>query len=367
MNGTTGVVAALGCVFLCLNAYFLVASRRPPCLGEGSAVEPPAGGLAEEVHEAASATTHSASNSESRSAAITTVAPPSGSATAVTPPSGSATAAATANNASFYSSMCVLMTPYDLTSDKHESFLGVLDSLAHTITDLERTAFSYTIYVTVQWDDPATKEALPKIREHATQLRLSLRVLDVDWTGNLVRSVNFLGQQAYDDGCDYMFCAFDDTAMVTAAWTSIAVHELRQNNDVGIVGVRRVQTAHAPVHFENTDSTFFMTRKHLEIFGYVYPPTLRDYGSDVWIVNVYQPPCHVFCLIGHELDCRTSMLVGLHVQSSQHRYSSDNQWGERYAGALEEAKQKLRDALAHGIISPQQRDTCFAWVGPAGL
>ncbi|CAN0198621.1 unnamed protein product, partial [Ectocarpus sp. 6 AP-2014] len=95
--------------------------------------------------------------------------------------------------------------------------------------------------------------------------------------------VSALMQDAYDDGCDYLYQINDDTLINTPGWAEVFTSALRDNplgRNVGVTGPadtnnRRILT-HAFVH-----------RTHIDIFGRFFPLSFKNWWSDDWISNVY--------------------------------------------------------------------------------
>jgi hypothetical protein len=96
--------------------------------------------------------------------------------------------------------------------------------------------------------------------------------------------MNTLSQEAYQDGCEYMYRINDDTEFLTQ-WTSEFIRALQSFSppNRGVVG---------PTCHEGNDAILthdFVHRGHLDLFGTHYPPELTDWWLDDWISSVYGP------------------------------------------------------------------------------
>ena len=94
---------------------------------------------------------------------------------------------------------------------------------------------------------------------------------------------NGLFVHAIKDGADYFFQVNDDLAVESSGWTSVLVDKLREMNDIGVVG---------PIDNNRGGDTLltqaFVSWKHYQIFGRMYPLDIKDWFSDNWITDVYE-------------------------------------------------------------------------------
>jgi hypothetical protein len=99
--------------------------------------------------------------------------------------------------------------------------------------------------------------------------------------GHLTKMWNVLYKAAYDDQCDYFYQCGDDIVFKTNGWINDSIKKLIDNNNVGISG---------PVnnnHFILTQAMF--SRKHMEIFGWLFPEEILNWCCDDWYNHVYRP------------------------------------------------------------------------------
>jgi hypothetical protein len=105
---------------------------------------------------------------------------------------------------------------------------------------------------------------------------------------------NKLAQYAYTfptTTFDYFFQVGDDIVLKTNNWTTVFVEKLKLYNDVGVVGPcnllnysQRI-SAGKPYVIENA----FVSRKHLDIFGFFFHPNIKNWYCDDWLTQVYKP------------------------------------------------------------------------------
>ena len=120
---------------------------------------------------------------------------------------------------------------------------------------------------------------------------------------------NKLAKLAYNDPVkyDYFFQIGDDVLLQTQNWTSAFINKLKQNNDIGVVGPCNLNNYNGrvsqgkPYVIENA----FVSKKHLEIFGYFFHPFIKNWYCDDWITEIYK---NSFSEIQLDYLCRNSVM-----------------------------------------------------------
>lgn len=98
--------------------------------------------------------------------------------------------------------------------------------------------------------------------------------------GHLTVMWNRLYKKAYDDGFSYFFQCGDDINFKTSGWVDDCIGTLQSHNDVGLTG---------PINNNSQILTqSFVSRKHMEIMGYFFPPEIINWCCDDWINEVYK-------------------------------------------------------------------------------
>lgn len=83
---------------------------------------------------------------------------------------------------------------------------------------------------------------------------------------------------------EYMYQLGDDIEFITPGWEDVFTKTLQKNDNLGVTGGLDINTDNAN---RNTITQGFFHRKHLDIFGYLYPKELKNWGSDNWLTHVY--------------------------------------------------------------------------------
>lgn len=120
---------------------------------------------------------------------------------------------------------------------------------------------------------------------------------------------NKLAEIAFKDEIkfNYFFQVGDDVILEKGRWTSHFIKRLQDNGNIGVVGpcnlVNYTQRKNAgrPYVIENA----FVSRNHIEIFGYFFHPSIKNWYCDDWITQVYS---NIFSEIQVEYTCRNTII-----------------------------------------------------------
>jgi len=92
---------------------------------------------------------------------------------------------------------------------------------------------------------------------------------------------NVLFKQSYEDGCDYFYQCGDDIVFHTKCWVNDCILKLKANKNIGLAG---------PINNNNLILTqAFVSREHMEIFGWFFPEEIINWGCDDWYNHLYSP------------------------------------------------------------------------------
>ena len=155
------------------------------------------------------------------------------------------------------------------------------------------TNYTYIIYIGYDNGDPlydiknseVTNKIINQIADHNVKLKYH------NYENNVKSPCliwNNLYKQAYMDGCDYFYQLGDDILFISNGWTDIFIDALKNSSvgtDIGVVGGWDINICKGlPIRLTQA----FVSRKHYEIFGYLYPEVFKNWFSDDWITYVYQ-------------------------------------------------------------------------------
>ena len=131
---------------------------------------------------------------------------------------------------------------------------------------------------------------------------------------------NKLFDDAYKRDCDYFYQCGDDMEFRTKGWINDCIKVLRSNNDIGLAG---------PINNNNRILTqAFVSRKHMDIFGWFFPKEIKNWCCDDWYNMVYHPN-YLYPLRNHYAENlggqpRYTINNDLHFTGNNNRIFSNN-------------------------------------------
>jgi hypothetical protein len=109
--------------------------------------------------------------------------------------------------------------------------------------------------------------------------------------GHLTKMWNALFKRAYDDGCEYFYQCGDDIEFKTPGWVNASISKLAESNDIGMTG---------PINNNSRLLTqSFVSRRHMDLFGYYFPEEILNWFCDDWINEIYKKIGHFYPLLNH--------------------------------------------------------------------
>ena len=186
------------------------------------------------------------------------------------------------------------------TSKKRDSWKNMEDSylMKITIDSFLKTyddEHSYIFYIGYDSDDrihskPNEQNKIITLLEEYNNVRVEyISFVNIE-KGFLTKMWNVLFKRAYDDKCEYFYQCGDDISFRTSGWVNDSINTLKKNKNIGLTG---------PINNNSTILTqAFVSRKHMEIFGWFFPESIRNWHCDDWYNVVYKPR-HFFPLVKH--------------------------------------------------------------------
>jgi hypothetical protein len=113
---------------------------------------------------------------------------------------------------------------------------------------------------------------------------LSLKLMHFDHLESAPSQiVSQLVVTAYSDDFDYFYQINDDTILETPNWAPKLISSLKSNPFISNFGV----TGPVDTNNEKIFTHSFIHRTHIDVFGYLFPPSFKNWWSDDWISTVY--------------------------------------------------------------------------------
>lgn len=145
---------------------------------------------------------------------------------------------------------------------------------------------NYTFYIGIDkndriYDNQENISYINKFISLMKNIEIQFIIMNNIPKGHLTKMWNCLFEEAYNDDCDYFFQCGDDIEFITPKWINNSIDILIKNNNVGVSG---------PIDINNTRllTQSFVSRKHMELFGYYFPPEIINWFCDDWINEVYR-------------------------------------------------------------------------------
>ena len=159
---------------------------------------------------------------------------------------------------------------------------------------------SYTFYIGIDRNDPIfdnvdNQEEISKFNKVFNKMNFVFIYMDDIEKGYLTKMWNVLFAQAYQDECEYFFQCGDDIYFATNGWVNDCINVLKKHNGFGLAG---------PINNNTRILTqAFVSRRHMEIFGWFFPEEIINWCCDDWYNMVYYPSLF-FPLHNHFCDNR---------------------------------------------------------------
>ena len=175
-----------------------------------------------------------------------------------------------------------------------ETFLYKYSLTSFLLTRSEQ--FTYTFYIGIDRGDPIydlneNKTQFERICSVMKGTSIEFIYMDDIPKGHLTVMWNKLFKKAYDDGCNYFIQCGDDIIFKTKGWIEAGINKLQTSSDVGVCG---------PLNNNPRIITqSLVSRKHMEILKYYFPPEIINWFCDDWINEVYSSISKLYVLREH--------------------------------------------------------------------
>jgi hypothetical protein len=169
----------------------------------------------------------------------------------------------------------------------------------YTVTTFLQTMdpeHEYTFYIGVDRDDriydnPVEFNKINMLISGNPNISIRSVYMDGVEKGYLTKMWNVLFKTAYYDNCDYFFQCGDDIAFKTKGWVNECIFILTRSNGIGMTG---------PVNNNVRILTqTFVSRKHMDFFGFYFTEELINWYCDDWINGVYKKANRFYPLLNH--------------------------------------------------------------------
>jgi len=179
------------------------------------------------------------------------------------------------------------------TSNNRDNWISIKDSYLYNLT-LKSSLLTinrehkYIYYIGIDkndriFDKKTAQNEILKFQNVFKHITIEFIVYDNNKIpkGYATLMWNVLFEKAYNDGCDYFYQCGDDMEFKTKNWINDSINMLKSKNNIGLTG---------PINNNNRILTqSFVSRKHMEIFGWYFPKEIKNWCCDDWYNIVYHP------------------------------------------------------------------------------
>lgn len=172
------------------------------------------------------------------------------------------------------------------TTNKREwSQINETDLWSVLLTQLEDktpTDCEICLYIGYDHDDKVFSQIEQRMKANAIFKKFEIKWIEFTGVerGHVTTIWNGLAKKAIDDGYEYLKILGDDISLPNdKGWLNCFINKLKKNQNIGYVS-----------GWSNNDAIptqFLVHKTHYDIFGFIYPEEIKNWGCDNWIHEVY--------------------------------------------------------------------------------
>ena len=177
------------------------------------------------------------------------------------------------------------------TSKSRDNWISIKDSYFYNMTlktflYTHNKEYKYILYIGIDEDDRIfdkkyNQQEILRYSKVFPNIEICFVVMKNIDKGHVTKMWNVLFKDAYDKNCDYFYQCGDDIEFKTPGWIKDSIEKLQKNDNIGLTG---------PINNNNRILTqAFVSRKHMEIFGWFFPEQIKNWCCDDWYNMVYYP------------------------------------------------------------------------------
>lgn len=159
-----------------------------------------------------------------------------------------------------------------------------------TVLKTVPTEYNYKFYFGIDKGEKIyTPEAIKQLFDKLPKkfnIKYDITVYQDVENSHITRMWNILYQKAYQTGeFDYYYQCGDDTNLFNKGWLEEGIKQLKEMNDIGVVGPTIIQGS----GIFRILTQVLISNKHYQIFGFLFPEEIKNWWCDDWINEIYQP------------------------------------------------------------------------------
>jgi len=236
-----------------------------------------------------------------------------------------------------------------------------LPTFLQTIKQSDGDKFLYRLYMGFDqhddfFDNPENQKAIyEEVKQRTQGYPVTFDMIQIDFSkGWVVYLWNGVFQYAIENGADYFYQLNDDIKFITPGWAEGMTGALLTSRvpNVGATGPQ--DTNNAAIFTQS-----FVSKKHYEIFGVLYPPIFENWYSDDWSMWWLFMCIFVASLMltnpfyyYQKTVTQAYVKAGLVFRTNFQVHNNQN-YGTRYVVCSDSGRERLASALeyAHKLVA----------------
>ena len=162
--------------------------------------------------------------------------------------------------------------------------------------DFNGKLLTYCIYMIIDDDDEiySNKKNIKKLVSFIALIKniniqfISSKGISKGW---VTKMWNKAFKKAYNDGCDYFYQCGDDIEFLDKGWVNKSIRVLLARKNIGVTGPidwgRELFKQKYKCEQKFLLTQTFVSRKHMDFFGFYFPEEIKNWYCDDWITYVY--------------------------------------------------------------------------------
>lgn len=181
-----------------------------------------------------------------------------------------------------------ILVPVCSRNQKYESINDIpfINKLYPSFLETKEDGYDYTFFIGMDDDDEFYKQNIDQLKVYTNNIHILSNCQHAPAT-----AWNKLAELSYNSDTlfEYFFQVGDDVELLTKGWTSRFISKLNDHDNIGIIGpcnmlnYQQRVTHGRPFVIENA----FISRRHLDMFGYLFHPLIKNWYCDDWLTRIY--------------------------------------------------------------------------------
>jgi hypothetical protein len=188
-------------------------------------------------------------------------------------------------------------------SGKHLNDTLMMKLTIPTFLQTINNEHKYKFFIGIDKNDPIydnnNNQSYIRNKLESNNVDLEFIVYENVEKGHLTKMWNILFKKAYDEQFEYFFQGGDDLEFMTYGWVNDCIKVLNINDNIGVAGANNCIMRNKEEYTSLLTQTF-VSRKHMELFGYYFPEEIKNWYCDDWLTATYKMLDKCYILRDHQ-------------------------------------------------------------------